>query len=82
MKLKSADGKLRVSDLLNGLEENERDVIEEICVEHFNEKKNVAASENVEVKKKKFIQWFSEGKIDNFEAIKFYLISKIFESLK
>lgn len=82
MKQKSGNSKLKVSDLLQDLNENERDVIEEICTEYFAGKKTNPQAELIEVKEKEFVKWWSEGKIDNYEAIKFYLIDKIFDSLK
>lgn len=60
--------------MLNGLDENSRDVIEEICVAQFAEKKGDKDPVKVVVKKKKFKQWWSEGKLDNYEMIKFYII--------
>ncbi len=65
MKGESKD--LTVEDMLRGLEENERDVIEEICVEYFAEKKSDKDPKKVFIREKKFMQWWSEGKIDKFE---------------
>ena len=65
---------MTVEDLLQGLDENERDVIEEICVEYFAEKKSDKDPKNVVIREKKFKQWWSEGKLDKFEQIKFYII--------
>lgn len=45
---------MTVEDLLQGLDENERDVIEEICVEYFAEKKSDKDPKNVIVREKKF----------------------------
>jgi hypothetical protein len=45
---------MTVEDMLHGLEENERDVIEEICVEYFAEKKSDKDPSKVIVKEKKF----------------------------
>jgi len=55
LKKKAANTKLKVSDLLEDLDENERDIIEEICVEYFTEKKHITKADLVEVKKKKFV---------------------------
>ncbi|CDW71188.1 UNKNOWN [Stylonychia lemnae] len=78
------DGKtdLTVEDMLQGLEENERDVIEEICVEYFAERKQDRDPKKVIVKKKKFLQWWSEGKIDKYEQIKFYIIDWVIQQLQ
>ncbi len=81
-KANKADNKLKVSDLLHDLDENEKDVIEEICTEYFAGKKINPQPDQIEVKERDFVKWWSEGKIDNYEAIKFYLINKIFDSLR
>lgn len=77
-----AGTKLKVSDLLQDLDENEKDVIEEICTELFAGKKINPQPDQIEIKERDFVKWWSEGKIDNYEAIKFYLINKLFESLE
>jgi hypothetical protein len=60
--------------MLRGLDENSRDVIEEICVAYFAEKKSETDAKKVIVKPKRFKQWWSEGKLDNYELTKFYII--------
>jgi hypothetical protein len=52
-------------------------VIEEICVAYFADKKSDKDPSKVIVKEKKFKQWWSEGKLDNYEVIKFYLIDYV-----
>jgi len=71
---------LTVYDILCDMDENERDVIEEICVAFFAEKKedkDPKNSKNVVVKENKFKKWWCEAKLDNFETIKFYLLDWI-----
>lgn len=74
MKPQGSD-KLTVSHLLKHLDDNERDVIEEGAVAFFAEKgKKEKNPEKVEVKQKRFTQWWCEGKLDKHEQIKFYII--------
>eukprot|EP00347_Sterkiella_histriomuscorum_P015597 403356425 len=80
--LKKDDKELTVEDLLQGLDENERDVIEEICVEYFAEKKSDKDPKSVIIREKKFKQWWSEGKLDKFEQIKFYIIDWVIKQLQ
>lgn len=68
--------------MLRGLDENSRDIIEEICVAYFAEKKSEKDAAKVIVKPKKFKQWWSEGKLDNSELIKFYIIDWVMKLLK
>ena len=67
--------------MLEGLNENARDVIEEQCVLLFNDKKMVKPDKAI-VREKKFKNWWSEGKLDNFEMIKYYLIDWIAKMAK
>lgn len=53
-------------------------MIEEKCVDLFSEKKGPQLSaELTKVPKDKFIYWWSQGKLDGFEIIKYYLIGWI-----
>ncbi len=72
---------LRVSDLLDNLDEDEKDNIEGICIDFFAGKKVSLKPDLIDVKEKEFVEWWSEGKIDKYEAIKFYMIDKIFDYL-
>jgi hypothetical protein len=62
--------------MLKDVNKNARDIIEEECIMLFNEKK-MTKPEKAVVKESKFVKWWSEGKLDNFETIKYYLIDVI-----
>ena len=68
--------------MLKGLDANERDIIEEICVAYFAERKADKDPSKVIIKEKKFKQWWSEGKLDNYEIIKFYIIDWVIKQLQ
>lgn len=62
-----------------------KDVIEEPCLhffahnkekygKHLHKKTDAADSKNIVVKREKFRRWWTEGKLDSFEMIKYYLI--------
>lgn len=74
--------KLTVEHLLRGLDESSRDVIEEQCVALFQTKKDQKDPKKVLVGSKKFKQWWSEGKLEDTEQIKFYLIDWIVQQVK
>lgn len=73
--------KVTVEHMLRGLDESSRDVIEEQCVALFQTKKDQNDPKKVLVGSKKFKQWWSEGKIDNYEQIKYYLIDWIVQQV-
>jgi len=61
-----------------------KDVIEEPCLKffakkkekgkHLNKKSDAEDSKKIVVKKEKFRRWWTEGKLDSYEMIKYYLI--------
>ena len=69
--------------MLSGLDENERDVIEEQCVERFGVKgKRSAKPDQAIVREQDFKNWWSEGKLDGYEVIKYYLIPFLAKQVK
>ena len=88
----ASEEEITVDDLLSGLDENKKDVIEEKCVELFtvpNKKRqqkgvteNAAGSKQVKIPKKKFKEWWTEGNLDAFETIKYYMMEGIISKMK
>lgn len=66
-----------VEELLQPFKATEKDLLEEQCVALFGSKKGSKATKDVNVPLQKFKNWWQEGKLDQFENIKFYLISRI-----
>jgi hypothetical protein len=68
------EGKKRYTagKLLSGLDPNTRDMIEESTSLYFSDGRSTKKS--VPVTKEKFTEWWQEGRIDQYEQIKYYLI--------
>jgi hypothetical protein len=73
--IKNGNDKYTAKNLLSGLDSNTRDMIEEQTSMYFSDGKSTR--KNVPVTKEKFTEWWSEGRVDQYEQIKYFLIDWI-----
>jgi hypothetical protein len=88
---KEADGRVTVDSMIRDMPKS-KDIIEEDCVTLFQKKvkgsKKQPVSQtddigkDVVVSKAKFCRWWREGKLDEFEKIKYYLIGWMVRQIK
>lgn len=71
---------LTVHHMLKGLKKNEYDVTDELAKTLFARSKNQTSDDPV-VNKEDFVNWWSEGKLDHFEIIKYYLIDMLYQNI-
>ena len=87
--LKDDKGLVTVDSMISNMPKS-KDIIEDYCMDLFNKKGKKKQKEtatdgigkNVLVDKKKFCRWWSEGNLDHFEIIKYYLIGWMSKQLK
>lgn len=87
---KEPDGRVTVDSMIREMPKS-KDIIEEDCVALFQKKtkgkkqtatKGDDIGKDVVVGKQKFCNWWREGKLDEFEKIKYYLIGWMIRQIK